>query len=48
MPAVASEGAGPGWLHEIKHDGFRIFARPGQFRGLTTTISETPIEQIFA
>jgi bifunctional non-homologous end joining protein LigD len=19
---------GPGWIHEIKHDGFRILARP--------------------
>ena len=30
MSAVASEGSrpsGPGWIHEIKHDGFRILAR---------------------
>ena len=29
VPALASKGApsGPGWLHEIKHDGFRILAR---------------------
>jgi ATP-dependent DNA ligase len=20
------QGAGPGWLHEVKHDGFRIVA----------------------
>jgi len=24
---VASPPAGPGWLHEVKHDGFRILAR---------------------
>jgi bifunctional non-homologous end joining protein LigD len=24
---VAKPPAGPGWLHEIKHDGFRMFAR---------------------
>ena len=24
---VAYPPAGPGWLHEIKHDGFRILAR---------------------
>src|SRR5690348_1906264 len=27
-PAKASP-SGPGWLHEIKHDGFRILARRG-------------------
>jgi bifunctional non-homologous end joining protein LigD len=29
MSAVASEGPAfrPGWIHEIKHDGFRILAR---------------------
>ena len=28
MPAIAREVApsGPNWLHEIKHDGFRILA----------------------
>ena len=24
---VANPAAGPGWLHEMKHDGFRILAR---------------------
>jgi ATP-dependent DNA ligase len=24
---VANPPAGPGWLHEVKHDGFRILAR---------------------
>ena len=39
--------SGPGWIHEIKRDGFRILARAlASLRGLTTTISETPIEQI--
>lgn len=27
-PAKAPS-AGPGWMHEIKHDGFRILARRG-------------------
>jgi bifunctional non-homologous end joining protein LigD len=29
MSAISREGApsGPGWIHEIKHDGFRIMAR---------------------
>ena len=28
LPRLAKEPpAGPGWLHEIKHDGFRIIAR---------------------
>ena len=29
MPAVTSEGPAfrSGWIHEIKHDGFRILAR---------------------
>jgi bifunctional non-homologous end joining protein LigD len=25
---AASPPAGPGWIHEIKHDGFRILAHP--------------------
>ncbi len=31
MSAVARQGppTGPGWLHEIKHDGFRILAGHG-------------------
>jgi bifunctional non-homologous end joining protein LigD len=30
LPRVAKEPpSGPGWIHEIKHDGFRIFARRG-------------------
>ena len=29
MPRLAKEPrAGPGWIHEIKHDGFRIIALP--------------------
>jgi bifunctional non-homologous end joining protein LigD len=24
--------SGPGWLHEIKHDGFRMMVRPGRHR----------------
>jgi len=28
VPAVRCQNAAhPGWLHEIKHDGFRIMAR---------------------
>ena len=29
MPTVTAKAppSGPGWLHEIKHDGFRIMAR---------------------
>jgi bifunctional non-homologous end joining protein LigD len=28
LPRPAKEPlAGPGWIHEIKHDGFRILAR---------------------
>src|SRR3984885_15872475 len=26
-PLAANPPAGPGWLHEVKHDGFRILAR---------------------
>jgi bifunctional non-homologous end joining protein LigD len=31
LPSAASEAApaGPGWIHEIKHDGFRIIAHRG-------------------
>jgi ATP-dependent DNA ligase len=30
LPAPAEKPpTGPGWLHEIKHDGFRIIARKG-------------------
>jgi hypothetical protein len=27
MPAVTCRPSGPGWLHEIKHDGYRLMAR---------------------
>ena len=27
QPTLANPPAGPGWLHEVKHDGFRILAR---------------------
>jgi bifunctional non-homologous end joining protein LigD len=26
-PAAKAPPSGPGWIHEIKHDGFRILAR---------------------
>jgi hypothetical protein len=38
LPKSAEEPpAGPGWIHEIKHDGFRIMARrdPGGVRLVT-------------
>jgi ATP-dependent DNA ligase len=25
---IATPPSGPGWLHEIKHDGFRLMVRP--------------------
>ena len=31
-PVKPYSPAGPGWLHEIKHDGFRIMARRDQGR----------------
>jgi hypothetical protein len=29
VPTIPAKGphSGPGWIHEIKHDGFRILAR---------------------
>jgi ATP-dependent DNA ligase len=27
VPPAKAPPSGPGWLHEIKHDGFRILAR---------------------
>src|SRR6516164_7190635 len=30
LPSPANHPpSGPGWIHEIKHDGFRLMARPG-------------------
>jgi bifunctional non-homologous end joining protein LigD len=39
---VASEGAAfrPGWLHEIKHDGFRILARAAGVRLITSAVND--------
>jgi bifunctional non-homologous end joining protein LigD len=28
MGGAKAPPSGPGWVHEIKHDGFRIMARP--------------------
>jgi len=39
LPRPAREpSAGPGWIHEIKHDGFRILARKDP-RGVRLIIS---------
>jgi ATP-dependent DNA ligase len=38
LPKPAKEPpAGPGWIHEIKHDGFRILARK-EARGMRLII----------
>jgi bifunctional non-homologous end joining protein LigD len=29
LPSTKAPPSGPGWIHEIKHDGFRILARRG-------------------
>ncbi len=46
LPRLAKEPpAGPGWIHEIKHDGFRILAEldAGGAKLITRTASIFPV-----
>jgi hypothetical protein len=38
--------SGSQWLHEIKHDGFRIIARTGRGWGLHTNLSVVHLERL--